>query len=116
MEQWITLLNDLPLKLVTPLLIIIMASVLAHADQPKSSDWLGRCALGVDCVFLLGDSLSKNNKQYYFTVISFFCFKLNELQRRPSKPLFADILNYSDACIEPRLSLSMFWSLFLVRA
>ena len=36
MEQWITLLSDLPPKLATPSLIIIMALVLPCVGQPKS--------------------------------------------------------------------------------
>jgi len=54
MEQRITLLNDLPPKLLTPLLIIVMVLILPRAGQPKSSHRLDRCALGVDSVLSLG--------------------------------------------------------------
>ena len=61
MNQGISLLSDLPPKLVTPSLFIVMASSLPRASQPKSSGRLGRCAFGIDCILSSGGLLSENN-------------------------------------------------------
>jgi len=108
MEQWITLLSDLPPKLVTSSLVIIVALVLPHAGQPKSSSWHGKCTLGINYVLSLRGSLSENNKQHCYIVISFFCFKVKWIAKAAAQIIAQWFLHYNDACIEPRITFEYF--------
>jgi len=105
-KQCISLFSDLPPKLVTPSLIIIMASALPCAGQPKSSSRLGRCAFSIDYLLSSRGSPSENNWQWSFIVISFSVLLKSELQSSHNQR-FYNLLHSSDACTELRLTLSM---------
>jgi len=99
-EQRIHLFSILPLKLVTPLSINDVTSALLHAGQPKLFGRLSRCGLGktMYCQCEVHHKRIINNVVLALSQSSIL--KINELQRRPPKSLFNDILHYNDACTE----------------
>jgi len=103
-DQWIDLLSDLPLKLVTPLSIIVMTSALSHTGYRKLFGLRGRCLLGktgyclhgVHCQSIISNAVLQLSLSQ-FTM-------LNELQSGRPNQCFNDLLYYSDARIEVQLT------------
>jgi len=53
MNEWTSLLNDLPFNLMTPSSIIVAISTLPRVDQLKFLCRLGKCAPSIDCVLFI---------------------------------------------------------------
>jgi len=89
-KHWISLLSDFPLKLVTPLFIIIVTLVLSCMSQPKLSGRLGRYAPGKTVYCQCGVHPLRIISNVVLSLSYSSVLKIDELQRRPPKSLSND--------------------------
>ena len=87
-------------------------SALLRVGQPKLCGGLGRCVPGKTMCCQCGVHHQRILSNVVLPLSHSIILRINEFQRRPHKSLFNDILHYSDACIELRLTLSTFLCLF----
>jgi len=111
-RRCMSLLSISPHKLVTPLSIIDTTMAFPHVSQPKLFSRLGSCAPSKTVYCQCGVQYQRIMSKVISLFSPSFVLKSHELQRRLPKSLFNDILHYSDACTELRLTLSVSSCLF----